>query len=132
MRTVKHYGGIVNVQDPLDAEVPSMPGNAMREVDVDYSIPVTELAGLLTRLSKEKLKTNGVMKDEKTKTEIQIATEERALEKGVMNLGELSPFTSPNAMVCYQRYRMANSQDTLPYRACLFCSHIAFIHIRKN
>ena len=52
---VKHYGGIAIVQDPLDAEVPSMPANAMREVMVDYSVPVSELAGLLTRLSKQKL-----------------------------------------------------------------------------
>ncbi len=35
------------------------------------------------------------MKDEKTKKEIQIAAEENALEKGVMNLGELTPFACP-------------------------------------
>ncbi len=56
--TVKNYGGIAIVQDPLDAEVPSMPANAIREVEVDYSVPVNELAALLVRLSKEKLKTN--------------------------------------------------------------------------
>jgi two-component system chemotaxis response regulator CheB len=30
--TVKHYGGTAIVQDPNDAEVPSMPENAIREV----------------------------------------------------------------------------------------------------
>lgn len=93
--TVKHYGGMAIVQDPMDAEVPSMPENARREVDTDFCVPVSELAALLARLSKEELKTNGVMKDEKTKTEIQIAAEEGALEKGVMSLGELTPFACP-------------------------------------
>ena len=35
------------------------------------------------------------MKDEKTKTEIQIAAEEDGLQKGIMNLGELTPFACP-------------------------------------
>src|SRR4051794_5356893 len=46
--TVKHHGGIAIVQDPKDAEVPSMPENAAREVEVDYSVPVSEMGPLLT------------------------------------------------------------------------------------
>jgi two-component system chemotaxis response regulator CheB len=73
-----------------------MPQNAMREVDVDYCVPVAELAGLLTRLVKEEITGNTkVMKDEKTKIEIDIAAEETALKKGVLNLGELSQFACP-------------------------------------
>ena len=34
--TIKHRGGVAVVQDPSDAEVPSMPENAMREVAVDH------------------------------------------------------------------------------------------------
>ena len=94
--TVKHYGGIAVVQDPDDAEVPSMPENAMREVKVDYVVPVTNVAGLLVKLSREKSPVNTqVMKDEKTKAEIQIATEDNGLKLGVQDLGELSPFSCP-------------------------------------
>lgn len=94
--TVKHYGGIAIVQDPNDAEVPSMPENAIREVKIDYCIPVAGMAGLLTSLSKEKITENTkVMKDEKTKHEIQIAAEKNALETGLFNMAELSPFTCP-------------------------------------
>jgi two-component system chemotaxis response regulator CheB len=93
---VKHYGGIAIVQDPNDAEVPSMPQNAMREVDVDHSVAVTELPALLIKLANEKTAKNiNAMKDEKTKTEIDIAAEENALKRVVMNLGELSPFACP-------------------------------------
>ena len=93
--TVKHYGGTAIVQDPMDAEVPSMPQNALREVAVDHVVLAREIAGLLVRLSTEKQhQNNEAMKDEKTKKEIEIAAEENVLE-GVMHLGELSPFTCP-------------------------------------
>jgi two-component system chemotaxis response regulator CheB len=94
--TIKHYGGIAIVQDPMDAEVSSMPKNAMHEVKVDYCVGVSEMADLLVRLSKEPLPENAdVMKDEQTKKEIDIASEENALEKGILQFGELTPFTCP-------------------------------------
>ena len=94
--TVKHYGGVAIVQDPKDAEVASMPENAMREVQVDYCIPVSEIPQLLVLLSKEPLPKNvPVMKDEQTKKEIEIASNENALKLGILKFGELSPFTCP-------------------------------------
>lgn len=107
--TVKHYGGIAIVQDPVDAEVPSMPENAMREVKVDYCVGVSELPQLLVRLSNELLSENAsVMKEEQTKKEIQIAAEERALEKGILKFGELSPYTCPECHGVLSRLRNDN------------------------
>lgn len=94
--TVKNYGGIAIVQDPADAEVPSMPENALREVQADYTLPASEIARQLINLSKEKAPANtGIMKDEKTKAEIQIAAEDNALHLGLPDVGELTPFTCP-------------------------------------
>lgn len=94
--TIKEYGGITVVQDPIDAEVPSMPENALREVQIDYTVGIHELAQLLVRLSKEPLsKTEAVMKDEQTKKEIEIAADENALEKNIMAYGTLTPYTCP-------------------------------------
>ncbi len=93
---IKYSGGITIVQDPKDAEVPSMPQNALREVKVDYCVPVTDIAGLLVKLSNEKIKENAMpLKDEKTKIEIEIAAEKNALDKGALDIGELSMFTCP-------------------------------------
>jgi two-component system chemotaxis response regulator CheB len=97
--TIKQRGGTAVVQNPLDAEVPSMPENALREVAVDYCIPVAEMAHLLVRLSKEQIKeTSEVVmeEDEKTEIEIRIAAEASAFELGFMKFGELSPFTCPD------------------------------------
>jgi two-component system chemotaxis response regulator CheB len=94
--TIKRYGGVAIVQDPLEAEVASMPESAIREVNIDYRVGVSEVAELLIRLSKEPLAENAeVMKDEQTKKEIEIAAEESALKKGTLNFGDLTPFTCP-------------------------------------
>ncbi|HEU0065571.1 MAG TPA: chemotaxis protein CheB, partial [Flavisolibacter sp.] len=51
--TIKNYGGTAIVQDPNDAEVPSMPENALAAVNVDYCVPISEMGSLLVRLSGE-------------------------------------------------------------------------------
>jgi two-component system chemotaxis response regulator CheB len=93
---IKHYGGTAIVQDPMNAEVASMPENALRQVNVDYCLGVSEISQLLVRLSKEEVNKNTtVMKDEQTKKEIEIAMGDNALKDGVLKLGTLSPLTCP-------------------------------------
>lgn len=96
--TVKYLGGTAVVQDPLDAEFNGMPNSAMREVKVDYCLPITEIASVLTKLATERAGETPELtmrEEEKLKTEIQIAAEHSALEQGVFELGELSPYTCP-------------------------------------
>ena len=94
--TVKHFGGVTIVQDPMDAEVPSMPESAMREVKIDYCVGISELPALLVRLSKEPMSPKpGVIKDEQTKKEIQIAQEGRTRQKEILDFGVITPFTCP-------------------------------------
>ena len=100
--TVKNRGGLAVVQDPWDAEVASMPENAIRAVAVDHVVPVDKMADLLTRLSQEEVPdtSEAEMKDkkevEKTDIEVRIAAQDSAFEMGVMSLGELTPFTCPD------------------------------------
>ena len=97
--TIKYRGGKAIVQDPLDAEFPSMPKSAMREVKVDFCAPVEKIAGILARLVNESAGENiqiDMNENEKVKIEIGIAAEDGAYERGVFNLGDLSPFTCPD------------------------------------
>jgi two-component system chemotaxis response regulator CheB len=48
---VKARGGTVIVQDPREAEVSEMPANVMRQVSVDYTLPVAEISNRLMKLS---------------------------------------------------------------------------------
>jgi two-component system, chemotaxis family, protein-glutamate methylesterase/glutaminase len=95
--TVKYFGGVAVVQDPRDAEVPSMPENALNEVAVDHVVPVSQMAELLVRLSRESIEASEViMEDEKRiETEVGIAKEDSAFESGIMSFGRLTPFTCP-------------------------------------
>ncbi|MGN6438206.1 MAG: chemotaxis protein CheB [Agriterribacter sp.] len=106
---IKFSGGLAIVQDPKDAEVASMPENALREVAVDYCVPVSEIAALLVKLSKDPVSDKkSFMKDETTKTEIDIAAEKYTLQKGSLNIGELSPFTCPECHGVLSKIRDGN------------------------
>jgi two-component system, chemotaxis family, protein-glutamate methylesterase/glutaminase len=51
LAAIKECGGMAVVQDPRDALVPNMPRSALLNVDVDYTLPATEIAPLLVRLA---------------------------------------------------------------------------------
>jgi two-component system chemotaxis response regulator CheB len=50
LRAVHEAGGVSIVQDPGDAAAPDMPRNAMRDLDVDYCLNLSEIAPLLDLL----------------------------------------------------------------------------------
>lgn len=53
LKAIKECGGIAVVQDPDDAEAPSMPSSALRFVDVDHRAPVAALGPLLAAIVAE-------------------------------------------------------------------------------
>ena len=96
MWSVKRLGGLGVIQEPDDALHPSMPDSVLQHVDVDYQVPITELAPLLCRLidetvpDKPKLPENELNRME---TEIQIAAQVNAFEMGILDMGEPTPLT---------------------------------------
>jgi two-component system, chemotaxis family, protein-glutamate methylesterase/glutaminase len=111
---VKHYGGIAVVQDPSDAEVPSMPENAAREVKVDHCLPVSEIAELLVRLSKQPITKNTmVVNDQETKKEIEIAAEKNTMHKNFLGFGKLTPYTCPE---CHGVLSRLQNDNIVRYR----------------
>jgi len=94
--TVKQLGGTAVVQDPADALVPSMPLNAVTHVKVDYCLPLDEIAPLLVRLTTEVAKDKGAYPVPKeVEIEVNIAKELKALDAGVLQLGEPSSYACP-------------------------------------
>jgi two-component system chemotaxis response regulator CheB len=47
---VKRCGGVAVVQDPADAEFPSMPESALNAVEIDYVVPLASMGDLLRGL----------------------------------------------------------------------------------
>lgn len=50
LQAIKKRGGITMVQDPEEADYPSMPRTALRYVKVDHVVPIAEAGALLVRL----------------------------------------------------------------------------------
>lgn len=48
---IHNAGGATIVQSPDDAEVASMPKNALEQVQPDYCVPLAEIAGIINRLA---------------------------------------------------------------------------------
>src|SRR6478609_957344 len=50
---IKRRGGVAVVQDPATAVFPDMPRSAVRNVDVDYVVPLEAMPALFARLASE-------------------------------------------------------------------------------
>jgi len=93
---IKDRGGIAVVQDPAEAEQPSMPWSALVNVDVDYCLPVSEIAKLLVTLTRESVDGGGSAVPKELEIETRIALEDSAAELDVAQLGKISEFTCPD------------------------------------
>ncbi|MGX5816596.1 chemotaxis protein CheB [Chitinophaga lutea] len=96
--TIKQYGGTAVVQLPADAEIRSMPENAIREVEVDHIAAADDIGPLLGRLASEPPSGAPVASRadrERTRLETAIALEARIPKKNSLHFGDISPFTCP-------------------------------------
>ena len=96
--SVKRLGGITIIQEPEDAEFPSMPLNVLDYVKVDYSLRASDMGFLLNKLTTERAsKKPKISKEEMAflKMEVIISKQDNAFEMGIMNEGDLTPFTCP-------------------------------------
>lgn len=93
---VKERGGTAVVQDPSEAQFPSMPQSAIRYVKVDHVCRVAEMAQLITRLTMEPILPTevGVM-SRQLEIEDNIAKGNSALQHGILELGSPSLYTCP-------------------------------------
>lgn len=96
--TIKRRGGTTVVQTPMDAEFPDMPANALSQVEIDHIVPLAGMGALLTELVRKpapKGPRPSARESKRLEMEIQIAMHDNAFEMGIMELGELTPFTCP-------------------------------------
>lgn len=54
LRAIKDCGGTAVVQDPVDADVPDMPKNALACVEADHVVPLSALGPLLYELARRR------------------------------------------------------------------------------
>lgn len=98
MWSVKRLGGVGVIQEPDDAEYPSMPTSVLEYVDVDYTVPLAEMATTLCRLIQEDVPESPNLPSEENhrlQTEIQIAAQGDAFNMGILDMGKPTSLTCP-------------------------------------
>jgi two-component system chemotaxis response regulator CheB len=89
---IKSYGGLALVQDPHEAVAPGMPQAALRQADIDYTLPIAEIPRMLDRLVREPVEQPEVSMTEREPRDV--------AEVGAHNIHRMdrtppSPFTCP-------------------------------------
>jgi two-component system chemotaxis response regulator CheB len=94
LHAIQQCGGLTVIQDPRDALYPSMPLSAMSAMQVDYVVPLNELAGVLRRLVDEPAG-ESVPASPQLRLEIEIAKSRFATPELPDALGKRSTLTCP-------------------------------------
>jgi two-component system chemotaxis response regulator CheB len=92
---VKRLGGIAVVQHPDDASFPSMPLSALKHVNVDHVVPLSQMGALLTRLTRAQPFATPLPASNSIEIEVNIAKTGNALDAGVETLGGPSRYACP-------------------------------------
>lgn len=64
LAAIKHAGGTAIIQDPEEAQVPSMPLSALRGVDIDHIVKAADMAPLIIQLARERPKGGATMSND--------------------------------------------------------------------
>ena len=110
LAAIKQLGGIAIVQDPKEALWPSMPASALRHVAVDYCLPLSGIAPLLTDILAEPVVGRAEAMPEELNVEVKIAKAENALEAGLGQIAEPSSFACPECHGVLLRLKRASPE----------------------
>lgn len=111
MWTIKRLGGLAICQDPEEAAFPEMPRSLQKYVEVDHTLRLKDMGALLTRLVSQPADDGFQANPDDLKRvalEVEIATADNAFEKGIMELGEMAPFTCPSCYGALVRLKEGN------------------------
>lgn len=93
---IKDRGGMAVVQDPDDAEQRSMPWTALNNAEVDYCLPVRDIAKVLVTVTQDSIgPERGSAVSDKLAIETKVSLGHDAADLDVKQLGKLSEFTCP-------------------------------------
>lgn len=108
---IKQRGGIAIVQNPSEAEVSGMPESALRQVDVNYTLRVPEMAPVLSALVQSEAVPETKQPhelQERTQMEIDIAMGKKLPHDDILQFGERSPYTCPECHGVLSAFRDGN------------------------
>jgi two-component system chemotaxis response regulator CheB len=93
---IKAAGGLSIVQDPTDAEWPSMPQNALKRDHVDHSLALDRIGALLARLVREPAGVSVPLPEEYRIEDSMAAQDFAIMEADIVTPGEPSRISCPD------------------------------------
>ena len=93
---VKAAGGTSVIQDPADAEWPSMPRNALKRDHVDHVVPLADMADLLARVVREDAPASIPLPSDYIIEDRVAAQEFAVMEPDLRPPGQASPIACPD------------------------------------
>jgi|SRR5690242_530717 len=93
MASIKRCGGTAVVQDPNEAEYPDMPLSVMKEIEVDYCVPLAQMGSVISGIINSKEVVNTIIPADIIK-EVQIA------ETGAAGIDELDQIGERTVYAC--------------------------------
>jgi len=94
MATIKTCGGTAIVQDPNEAEYPDMPLSVLKEIEVDYCIPLSKMGAAISEIIAAKHVENKPIPADIIK-EVEIAEKGGTIDE-LQQLGQNSLFSCPD------------------------------------
>ena len=117
LQAIKKRGGVVIVQDPGEAEYPAMPRSALRHVEVDHCPVLTEIPGLLLRLSNEPAQEEQAYSIPKAmEVESNIAEQEMNTKEFLDNVEEIGERTTYTCPQCAGSIWQIGNEEPLRFR----------------
>ena len=120
MRAIKQRGGITIVQNPTEAPFPSMPMSVLKDIKVDYTLHLRDIAPLLNQLSRVTADEEGHYPvPEELEIESRIAEQKMEADEliaSVERIGKVSKLTCPD---CHGPLWEINDDEILRY-----CCHV--------
>lgn len=117
LQAVKKRGGVAIVQDPNEAEYPSMAKSALRYVKVDHCLPLAEMPDLLVRLSKEPVATEEAYPvTEEIEVESKIAEQQMNTQEFLKNVEAIGTRTTYTCPECNGSIWQIGKEEPLRFR----------------
>jgi two-component system chemotaxis response regulator CheB len=110
---IKAAGGLSVIQDPDDAEWPSMPQNALKRDHVDYKVALSGLAELLTGLIREEAGQSVPLPPEYSVEDRMAAQDFAVMEIDIVTPGQPSHISCPD---CGGVLNQIEAEDELRFR----------------
>lgn len=95
MEAIKICGGTCIVQDPNEAEYPDIPLSVLKEIEVDYCVPLSEMGAIVSNVINNKKVIKTIIPEYLVK-EVKISEEGIGTIKEMTELGQSSSFSCPD------------------------------------